>query len=114
MVDKVWKKQERRVAKEFGARRTPLSGSESLHTGSDVIHEKLYIECKYRKRISVLDEFASVIKKAKEENKIPVMSVKSKTLKDDYFLMRAKDLEAIAMQLKSIKYPEFKVRLGSD
>jgi len=113
MPDKVWKKQERRIAKKFGTSRTPLSGSRSLHTGSDIIHPKLYVECKYRKRISVLDEFPGVAKRAKEENKIPVMAIKSRELKDDFFLIRAKDLEEVAKELKAAM-PKIHVKVGDD
>ena len=100
MVDKVWKVQERRIAKMFGVKRTPLSGIHSLHTQSDIIHEKLFIECKYRKKIAILDLFSEVIEKAKKENKIPILAVKSKKLRDDYFLLRAKDLVKIARLVK--------------
>ena len=99
MPDKVWKVQERRVAKIFGAKRTPLSGIHSRHTSSDSIHNKLYIECKYRKRIAILDIFPEIAKKARKERKIPILAIKSKTLKDDYFLIRAKDLLKIAKEV---------------
>lgn len=111
MSDKVWKQQERRVAKMFGAKRTPLSGSRSLHTGSDIIHPRLYIEAKYRKRISILDMFPEVAEKAKKENKIPVMVIKSKKLKDDYFMVRARDLVKVAKELKEV-FP--KLKTGDD
>lgn len=113
MSDKTWKQQERRIAKMFGSRRTPLSGSRSLHTGSDIIHSRLYIEAKYRQRISILDMFPEVAKKAKKENKIPVMAVKSKKLKDDYFLIRARDLVKVAKELKE-SFPKIHVKVGDD
>ena len=91
---------ERRIAKLFGGRRTPLSGFRSLHTSSDIIHDKLYIECKRRKRISILDLFPEIVKKAKKENKIPILVIKSAKLKDDYFLIRKKDLIKIAKEIK--------------
>ncbi len=40
------KKYELRVAKFFGTKRTPLSGSNSGHTHSDTLHPRLYIEVK--------------------------------------------------------------------
>ena len=40
------KAYERRVAKFFGTKRTPLSGSNSGHTHSDTLHPRLYIEVK--------------------------------------------------------------------
>jgi len=100
MPDKSWKKQERRIAKLFGTRRTPLSGYLSLHTKSDIIHDKLFVECKYRRHIAILDIFPEVAKKARKENKIPVLAVKSAKLKDDYLLIRARDLIKIAKLVK--------------
>lgn len=38
---------ESRVAKFFQTRRTPLSGINSGHTGSDTLHPDLFIECKH-------------------------------------------------------------------
>lgn len=99
MGDTSWKKQERRVAKMFGTYRTPLSGSNSRHTEADTLHDKLYIECKRRKRIAILDIFPDVAKSAKKENKIPIVAIKSSKLKDDYFLIRAKDLKKIADEI---------------
>lgn len=103
MTDKVWKAQERRIGKMFGAKRTPLSGGKSLHTESDVIHPRLYIEAKYRKKIAILDLFPDIAEKALKENKIPVLAIKSKKLKDDYFLVRAKDLMNVAIELEKYK-----------
>lgn len=113
MPDKVWKAQERRIAKMFGSRRTPLSGIHSLHTGSDVIHNRLYIECKYRKRIAILDIFNEIIEAAKKENKIPVLAIKSKELKDDYIVMRIQDLEKIAKELKE-EMPKIIAKVGDE
>jgi len=64
MPDKSWKKQERRIAKLFGTRRTPLSGYLSLHTKSDIIHDKLFVECKYRSAgFSLIKAFKKKMKK---------------------------------------------------
>lgn len=96
MSDKTWKKQERRVADFFGTTRTPLSGENSKHnTGSDTLHDNLYIECKYRKNMSVLNWMKSVEIKAREEDKIPVLSLKSKTRMFDYFLIRRDHLDKL-------------------
>lgn len=42
------RKAEARVADFFGTVRTPLSGSNSRHTASDTLHERLFIEVKAR------------------------------------------------------------------
>lgn len=46
---KTWKTVELRIAKDFGTDRTPLSGINSKHTGSDTLHDKLFIEVKHGK-----------------------------------------------------------------
>ena len=48
MGDKAWKQRERKVAQFFGGQRTPLSGGNGKITRADVIHDKLFIECKLR------------------------------------------------------------------
>lgn len=73
MTEKTWKKIERRISELFGTNRTPLSGGLSRHTESDTLHKHLFIEIKYRKKIPFLTLFKETIKKAKEENKIPVV-----------------------------------------
>lgn len=88
---------ERRIATFFGAKRTPLSGSASGHnTSSDSLHPDLYIESKWRTRIAILDLFPEVRKHANMEDKIPIMAVKSKKLKDDYLVIRLKDFDKIS------------------
>ena len=47
MPDKAWKKRERDVANYFNGERTPLSGGNGKVTRADVIHEDLFIECKF-------------------------------------------------------------------
>ena len=51
MADKAWKQRERQVAAYFGGQRTPLSGGNGKITRADVIHDKLFIECKLRRSI---------------------------------------------------------------
>ena len=46
---KTWKTVELRIAKDFGVERTPLSGINSKHTGSDTLHETFYVEVKHGK-----------------------------------------------------------------
>ena len=54
MADKTWKSRERKVAKYFNTHRTPLSGGSSRHTRSDSLHDSLFVECKLRKKHSVI------------------------------------------------------------
>ena len=46
-----WKQRERDVAEFFHGQRNPLSGGNSKHTRADVIHDRLYIECKLRENV---------------------------------------------------------------
>lgn len=92
-----WKSFERVVATYFGTRRVPLSGSNSGHgTNSDSLHPKLYIECKVRSKISLWQLFIDTEKKAKIENKIPVVAIKQKGEKGYLLVMRPEDMKKIS------------------
>ncbi|MCL4343413.1 MAG: hypothetical protein JRN26_05605 [Nitrososphaerota archaeon] len=73
MTNPAWKQLERRIAKAFGTTRTPLSGSNSRMTKSDTLHNKFFIEIKYRKQIPFYKTYNETVAKAKEENKIPMV-----------------------------------------
>lgn len=90
-----WKAFERAVAKMFGTERTPLSGSNSKHTGSDTLHEKLFVECKYRANHAVISLYKETAKKAKMENKIPIVALKEKGDSGFYFLIKAEHFEEV-------------------
>ena len=94
MSDKVWKAQERRVAWAFGTVRNSLSGRHSkAGTSSDTLSDEFYIECKYRQSIAVIEWFQEILPKAQKEKKIPILSLKAHNRKDDYILVRLRDLE---------------------
>lgn len=96
-----WKGFENLVAKFFGTRRVPLSGSNSGHgTNSDSLHPKLYIECKVRSKIALWQLFVDTENKAKIEKKVPVVAVKQKGEKGYLLIMRPEDLDKIA-EIKS-------------
>jgi len=78
MSDKAWKKLERDTAKLFSTKRTPLSGINSAHTGSDTLHHRLYIECKLRKNSAVHTLYEKTANAAVIEDKIPVLALKQK------------------------------------
>ena len=98
-----WKQLERVVAEFFGTRRVPLSGSNSGHgTNSDSLHDKLYIECKLRGKISLWALFEDTERKAKQENKIPIVAIKQKGSRGYLLVMRPLDIKKIAeIQQKS-------------
>lgn len=92
-----WKQLERRIAEMFGTKRVPLSGSNSGHnTNSDSLHPKLYIECKLRQKIAIWPLFVDTEKKAKVENKIPIVAIKQKGEKGELLVIRPTDLQKIA------------------
>lgn len=91
-----WKGFERTVADFFGTKRVPLSGSNSGHnTNSDSLHPNLYIECKVRGKISLWQLFVDTEKKAKVEEKTPIVAIKQKGEKGYLLIMRPEDLEKI-------------------
>lgn len=92
-----WKSLERRVADMFGTKRVPLSGSNSGHnTNSDSLHPKLYIECKLRQKIAIWQLFEDTERKAKAEDKIPIVAIKQKGAKGELLVIRPHDLQKIA------------------
>jgi hypothetical protein len=71
-----WKNIERRAALLFGARRTPLSGSNSGHaTSSDSLHPGIYLEVKLRKKVGVIGLYRDTETKAAKEFKLPVVAL---------------------------------------
>jgi hypothetical protein len=93
MGNTAWKQMERRVAKFMKGQRTPLSGSNSHQTSSDVIHPDLYIECKLRAHLSVASLYADTEKKAKKEKKIPVVVLKEKNKKGELYVIKSTYME---------------------
>ena len=96
-----WKAHELRTARKLGGTRSPLSGSLSHHTGADVVHPTLYIECKYRKRFALLTLMRQVEKKARQEDKKPILVIQEKNGRHAYALVRLYDLEVLNETLKS-------------
>lgn len=47
-----------------------------MHTAGDVIHEKLYVECKYRIHFAIWRWFLEVEQQAQLEGKSPVLVLK--------------------------------------
>lgn len=92
-----WKGLELTVAKFFGTKRVPLSGSNSGHgTNSDSLHPKLYIECKLRNKFSLWSLFKDTEKKAIVEKKIPVVALKQKGETGFLLLVRPEDVKKIS------------------
>lgn len=75
MADKVWKARERKIAGEFGAVRTPLSGGNSYHTRGDIIHSSLYMEVKGRQNHAAVKLYDQTKALARKEFKTPVVAL---------------------------------------
>ena len=92
---KTWKKIEGKVADFFGTKRTPLSGGNSGHTRSDTLHEKFFIETKYRKSFSVVELWRKTAVLAKKEKKIPVVCLAEKNKTGFWVLIHCDDLKKV-------------------
>lgn len=91
-----WKQMEREVAEFFGTKRVPLSGSNSGHnTNSDSLHPELYIECKVRQKVWLHTLFNDTEKKAKNENKIPIVAIRQKGQKGYLLCLKPEYLQKI-------------------
>ena len=72
-MGKTWKSNELRIAKLFGTQRNPYSGSMSRQTSSDSLHEIFYLEMKDGKQSRPTNLWLDTVRKAKRENKIPMV-----------------------------------------
>ena len=94
-----WKELERRICKQFGGKRNPLSGSNSGHrTSADCIDvnpefEKFYFEIRLRQNWLHHNMFKEDVEKpAKKENKIPILVTHKKYSKlDSLVTLRLED-----------------------
>jgi len=91
MPTKNWKNVERKVARKFGTERTPLSGGASRHTLSDTLHDKYYIEIKYRKKIPFMTTYREAVENAKKEGKLPMVIFKEKGSHVEILMMSVDD-----------------------
>lgn len=87
-----WKARERKIARDFGAQRTPLSGGASGHTRSDTLHEELFIEIKGRASHAAMRLFDKTAILAKAEGKIPVVALWEPNRNGYLVLCRPEDL----------------------
>ena len=91
MPDKAWKQRERDVAHFFSGQRNPLSGRNSKHTAADVIHEKLFIECKLRKKHTVISLWDETKALADQEGKTPVVVLCERNRPGFWIMVRSED-----------------------
>ncbi len=96
---RTWKRAEQKIARLFGARRTPLSGSNSGHTAGDVIHDRLMIEVKYRASHALMTLWRKVNRQARTEGKTPVVALVEKHKPGALLVIHTDDLQAVLDQL---------------
>ena len=92
---RTWKKRESNVADFFQGQRTPLSGVNSKITRSDVIHEDLFIECKLKKKHTVITLWDETKKLAVKEGKTPVIALCEKERPGFWIMVHSSDLEKL-------------------
>ena len=92
---RTWKQRESNVANFFKGQRTPLSGGNSKITRSDVIHEELFIECKLKKKHSVVSLWDKTNKLAKKEGKTPVIALCEKERPGFWVMVHSSDLDKL-------------------
>lgn len=92
-----WKGFERAVSSYFGGKgRTPLSGINSKHTGADILHNQLFVECKKRKKHSIITLWDKCKAAAvREGGKIPVVALSEKNRKGFWLLIHSSDLVSV-------------------
>ena len=89
---RTWKQRESNVANFFQGQRTPLSGGNSKITRSDVIHDELFIECKLKKKHTVITLWDETAKIAKVEGKTPVIALCEKNRPGFWVMVHSDDL----------------------
>ena len=92
---RTWKQRESNVANFFKGQRTPLSGGNSKITRSDVIHDELFIECKLKKKHSVVSLWDETNKLAKKEGKTPVIALCEKERPGFWVMVHSSDLDKL-------------------
>jgi len=101
MDKSTWKKGERKISRMFGTERTPLSGINSRQTFSDSLSKYLYIEIKHQKKIPADNLWQDTKRKAKIENKIPLIVFIKKNHKNPIILCNLRDIKKISMFIKN-------------
>ena len=96
MADKPWKVLERHVNEFFGGKGRAKAYYGWQKGNSDIIHDLLHVQCKYRQKWSIINLWRDVRGYAK--GKIPVVAIRDKGGKGFWLLIHSKDLTAVANQ----------------
>ena len=98
MADKTWKVFERFMCRFFGGKSRAKAHFGYEKGNSDVIHDLLHIQCKYRKKNTVADWWYDAKKYSK--GKVPVVAIKKHGMKGALLVIHTNDLQAVANQRK--------------
>ena len=99
MADKAWKAFERRVARDWGSDRNPLSGGNSKVTRSDTRHPRLFVECKHGAKSVFWTLWLKTRELAKREQKTAVLCLGNKQHPGYLVACHVDDLLVIAAEL---------------
>ena len=97
MADKPWKAFERWVNRYFGGKSRAKAHFGYEKGNSDIIHDLLHVQCKYRKKNTVVDWWFDA-KKYSKDGRIPVVAIKKHGMKGCLFVIHSNDLVAVANQ----------------
>lgn len=97
-----WKNRERTIAKDYGTRRTPLSGGNGGVTRSDTWHPDLFLEIKLRAKHSAVQLWDKTKQLADQENKLPGVMLCEKGRPGYWLVIKDTDLETFYK--KKIEY----------
>ncbi len=91
-----WTGLERRICRQFGGERTPLSGGASRHTRGDCIQtDPFYIEIKMRAKIPFNKDWDECKANAKLEGKTPLFVMHQKGTHENIIFMSLSDFMKI-------------------
>lgn len=98
-----WKRAEQKLARLFGTRRRPLSGSNQGGGSDDAMHNTLYLECKSKKKQSLFTLYRETRVKALKEKKIPIIGLVEKNSPGVLLVIHSKDLETLLEEYQKAK-----------
>jgi hypothetical protein len=94
MPDKQWKVLERQAAAFFGTNRVPMSGAmRNLKTRSDSLHDRLFLEAKYRAENSLVHKYYALHDR---KTRPVVIGLRNKNIRGYLLLLHCDALEYVA------------------
>lgn len=102
MADKAWKREERIVAKRFGAKRKLQKGTDEKR---DVDIEKFCIDVKLRRKWHIASWFKDLQKYLKDNNsdEIPIMTIRKPGTRQRFAVLDLNDLVNILQKAEMIE-----------